>query len=297
MRASLALLCALLAPLATHAREQVLHTERSLYRNIAVVENEGVRCLKFTLKRQDSRQSCIDVADPTNLVLPYLPVAFAGLTVNPDPDSVLILGLGGGTLTEIFATLFPGIRIDAVEIDEAVVRVAREFFDYAEKPGTETHVRDGRVFVRRAARAGKRYDYIILDAFNGDYIPEHLMTREFLEEVRDLLSADGVLVANTFSSSRLYDSESATYASVFGEFLNLRRRYGNRVIVAAGHGDLPPPATLRDNARAVAADLDRYGIDLEQILTLDRGRDWRARARVLTDQYAPANLLRGARGR
>lgn len=290
------LICGVLVAISAGARETVLHTERSLYRNIAVVQEDNVRCLKFTLKRQDSRQSCIDVEDPTHLVLPYLPVAFAGLTVKPDPQSLLILGLGGGTLADIFATLFPGIEIDAVEIDEAVVRVAREYFDYAERPGMQTHVRDGRVFVRRALRAGKRYDYILLDAFNGDYIPEHMMTREFLEEVRALLSADGVLVANTFSSSRLYDSESITYAAAFGEFLNLRRRYGNRIIVATGTGKLPPLERLRENAAAVDAELHIYGIDLGQILTLDRGRDWRRKARMLTDQYAPANLLRGAGG-
>ena len=55
----------------------------------------------------------------------------------------------------------------------------------------------------------------MLDAFDGEYIPEHLMTVEFLE-MRDLLSDDGVLVANTFASSKLYDYESATYAEAFG---------------------------------------------------------------------------------
>ncbi len=43
---------------------------------------------------------------------------------------------------------------------------------------------DARVWVKRAATAPKRYDLIMLDAFNGDYIPEHLMTREYLAETR-----------------------------------------------------------------------------------------------------------------
>jgi spermidine synthase len=42
------------------------------------------------------------------------------------------------------------------------------------------------------------------------------MTREFLEECRAILVSDGVLVANTFSSSRLYDSESVTYGARSG---------------------------------------------------------------------------------
>ncbi|MBT8136372.1 MAG: fused MFS/spermidine synthase [Gammaproteobacteria bacterium] len=278
---------------AVAAAEVTLHTEKSLYQNISVVEEDGVRCLRFTVKRRNSRQSCIDVNNPDRLVLPYTHLMFGGLLVNPAPQRVLLIGLGGGTLVEVFTGLFPGIEIDAVEIDPAVVDVARKYFSYSDPAGTAVHVRDGRVFARRANRRGERYDYIIIDAFNGDYIPEHLMTREFLLECKELLAEKGVLVANTFSSSRLYNSESATYASVFGEYLNLRRPHGNRVIVA-GRDGLPPADWLRLNINRVDADLARFGIDLPRLLSLDRGIDWRRKARILTDQYAPANLMRDA---
>lgn len=280
----------LLLTIPVHARE-VVHTERSLYRNIAVVDYGSVRCLNFTRKRGASRQSCIDLNDPHRLVLQYLPMIFVGLTVQPAPRRVLVIGLGGGTIVQLFSTLFPGIEIDAVEIDPAVVRVAQNYFDFEAAPGTQVHVRDGRVFVRRALRAGERYDFIVLDAFNGDYIPEHLMTLEFLQECRDLLSENGVVVANTFSSSRLYDSESVTYAAAFGSFLNLRRRLGNRVIIASRQP--ARPETIIDTA--VTEKLRRFGVDIPRLLTLDRGVDWRRQARVLSDDYAPANLLQGAR--
>ena len=64
----------------------------------------------------------------------------------------------------------------------------------------------------------------MLDAFDHEYIPEHLLTREFLQEIKGLLAERGVLAANTFASSRLYDFESATYYSVFGEFYRLKQR-------------------------------------------------------------------------
>ncbi|MDH3646429.1 MAG: fused MFS/spermidine synthase [Gammaproteobacteria bacterium] len=274
------------------AAEVILHTEKSLYRNIEVFEDGDIRCLRFTVRRRESRQSCIDPDEPDRLVLPYTPVAFGGLLINPAPKRVLLVGLGGGTIANVFARLYPGISIDAVEIDPAVIEVARNYFNFAERAGTRVFAQDGRVYARRALRNGARYDYILVDAFDGDYIPEHLMTAEFLEECRQLLTNQGVLVANTFSSSRLYNSESATYESVFGDFLNLRRRFSNRVIVAAKNG-LPSPGTLKSNIALVEANLARFDIDLEQILALDRGKDWRGKARVLTDQYAPANLLRG----
>ena len=62
-------------------------------------------------------------------------------------------------------------------------------------------VEDGRAYVRHTLRGGKRYDLIMLDAYDNQYIPEHMLTREFLSEVRSLLQPDGIVAANTFSSA------------------------------------------------------------------------------------------------
>jgi spermidine synthase len=132
----------------------------------------------------------------------------------------------------------------------------------------------------------------MLDAFNGEYIPEHLMTREFLEEVRSLMHDGSVLAANTFSISDLYEYESATYAAVFGTFFNMKPDdSGNRVISTA-----TAAARRRDPGRARRAlrePLAPFGVDLERFLPLmTTDVDWNPNAAVLTDQYAPANLLR-----
>jgi spermidine synthase len=143
--------------------------------------------------------------------------------------------------------------------------------------------------VKRAIREGKKYDAILLDAFDHEYIPEHLLTKEFLTEVKSLLAPEGVLVGNTFSSSKLYDHESTTYAAVFGTFFNLKT--GNRVIVARPAG-LPTEAQLRERALQYEPALRGFGVDALGVLPLFTTRtDWDAKARVLTDQYSPANLL------
>ncbi len=122
---------------------------------------------------------------------------------------------------------------------------------------------------------------VMLDAFDVDYIPPHLLTRQFLEEVRAILSPDGVLVANTFTRSRMYDQESATYAAVFGGFFNLRA--GNRVIIAS-RKPLPDHAHLASNATALADTLAPFGIDVERELQrFSRARDWNENAAVLVD--------------
>ena len=107
--------------------------------------------------------------------------------------------------------------------------------------------------------------------------------------MKSLLTPTGVLVGNTFSSSRLYDHESTTYAAVFGTFYNLKA--ANRVIVARPAG-LPDQAALRARAEEYAPVLRGFGMDALDVLPLfSTAVDWDPSARVLTDQYSPANLL------
>jgi spermidine synthase len=268
---------------------RLLHSERSLYREVLVYESSGVRCMCFTRNCRIGRQSCMDVKRPDRIVMGYPRMMLAALYVNPAPRSVLIIGLGGGTLPRTLVQLLPQVRIDVVEIDPAVVSVARRYFDFRDSERVRVAELDGRVYVKRALREQRRYDLIMLDAFDHEYIPEHLLTQEFLREVQGLLAPGGVLAANTFSSSRLYDHESATYASVFPQFFNLKR--DNRVIIAV-NGPLPEEAQLQANSAQFEAAFRRFGVTTAPLLPLfSRQRDWNPQARVLTDQYSPANLL------
>ncbi|MBB6091763.1 spermidine synthase [Povalibacter uvarum] len=231
----------------------------------------------------------MDMKHPDHFELNYTRMMLGALYLKPQPRSVLVIGLGGGTLPRALVRLLPDVSIDSVEIDPAVVRVAEKYFDFSPSERSRVAEQDGRVFVKRAIRERRRYDLIMLDAFDHEYIPEHLLTQEFLREVKSLLAPDGVLAANTFSSSRLYSHESVTYASVFGTFYNLKRE--NRVIFAT-NGTLPDLPTIATNSRIHEAKLRTFGIETETLLPLFSTRaDWNAKARVLTDQYSPANLL------
>lgn len=273
--------------------DKVIHEERSLYRNIEVKEAQGRRCLVFTVKRRTSRQSCINLNRPEEVVFPYTKMTFAALLLRDKPASILVIGLGGGTLPKTLNRLYPDAAIDVVEIDSAVYRVAQQFFDFQESEQMKVSITDARVFVKRAQIRKESYDLIILDAFTGEYIPEHLMTQEFLKEVKSLLTDTGVVAANTFSTSKLYDHESATYASVFGNFFNFKLPVtGNRVIIA-GPQPLPSMKLLTERARRLANRLAPYYINIEDFPKyMATTSDWDQSVQPMTDQYAPANLLR-----
>ncbi len=271
---------------------ETLHEERSVYRNIFVTEVDGRRCLLFNAVRGERNQTCMNMRNPKEFVFHYAKMTMAGLLVNPNPKSILIAGLGGGTLPAALHELYPDATIEVLEIDQAVVNVAKEFFAYTENEKVQTHVVDARVFIKRAGLQGRKFDFVVLDAFTGEYIPEHMLTQEFLEEVKQVLTPDGVLVSNTFSTSNLYAHESETYRAVFGDFFNLKMSgSGNRVIIAQQQ-PLPNQGQLKVNAQPLYEPLKSYGVDiLEFPARMGTRPDWDQTRRVLTDQFSPANLL------
>jgi spermidine synthase len=293
MQLLLKFLVLILGVLSTIAGAQEIYEEKSLYRNIHVYDDQGLRCMKFGRHAME-RQTCVSLGEPNALVLDYTKMLLGALYLKPEPRKILIIGLGGGTMPSTLQKILPDAKIDSVELDPSVVKVAKRFFNFVPANESSVFIEDGRVFVKRAQKQGKKYDLVILDAFDHVYIPEHMLTREYLLEVKALLEKDGVLAANTFSASRLYDSESATYAAAFGPFYNLK--INNRVILSGNDG-LPSMAEIKSNAERVEGKLRSFGTGKDWLLPLFSTRvQWPADTKILTDQYSPANLLNGVNG-
>ncbi|MEQ9449244.1 MAG: fused MFS/spermidine synthase, partial [Rhodospirillaceae bacterium] len=150
------------------ADDNILHSEKSLYQNIYVLQENGLRCLTFHPSMSRDRQTCVELDDPKHLVFSYTRMMLGALAIKPDPERILIIGLGGGTLPMALRDILPDTYIDAVEIDPAVVAVAGEYFGYEEDARLQTHTMDGRVFVKTALMEGKQYDLVMLDAFDEE---------------------------------------------------------------------------------------------------------------------------------
>jgi spermidine synthase len=117
------------------------------------------------------------------------------MAVHPDPREVLVVGAGdGGVLREL--SRYENIRhIDLVEIDEAVVRVCREYLPFTacafDDPRVTVHFQDGLKFIRHCI---DRYDLIIVDSTDPFGPGEGLFTREFYGNCFKALKEDGILV-------------------------------------------------------------------------------------------------------
>ena len=275
---------------------RLVHRQSTLYHEIFVYQNGSVMTLQFGRQRADLVQSQVDVASPRRLMVEYSMLMLSGLLYQPDPERILVVGLGGGVLPRELHHHFPDALVDVAEIDPEILAVAQQYFGFRTDERLRVHIGDGRVFIHRQGRKVplERYDLIVLDAFNADYIPFHLMTREFLEEVKAVLADDGVVVANVFSDNRLCDAELKTFAAVFGRcqvFMGVEST--NAMIVSPGS---EAPILTVEDALAQAEELRRkhtFAFDLRAVarrLRPDVLPD--PRAPVLTDDKAPVNRLR-----
>lgn len=288
----LAALCAVggLLSLQASAAPRVVKEYRSLYRNITVVENPPQRCIRLENKKNPyNSQSCMVLNNPQELLFFYSQAMFAVLSTLDDGFSVLSVGLGGGTMPTALHNYFSEVDVTTVEIDPKMLEAAKDYMFFAEGPRNAVVVQDARFFIRKEGQKGAQYDVVMLDAFNGEYIPEHLTTQEFLQEVKKVLKPGGLLLSNTFSYKDFYHSESVTYDSVFPDFCMLRSA-GARTIVAY-NGRACDPEQLHKQVAGNLESLKSY-IPFPGFLpeSISNDKNWDPSARIFTDQFSPANL-------
>lgn len=128
--------------------------------------------------------------------------------------SMCLIGSAAGTIAKQYTDVYGPIPIDGAELDSTIIEVGRRFFDM-NMPNFNAVAQDGRYFLTHSPH---RYDVIAVDAYRPPYIPFHLTTVEFFEEVRNHLTETGVLAINvgrTRTDYSLVDALAGTARAVF----------------------------------------------------------------------------------
>ncbi len=176
-------------------------------------------------------------------------------TKGEEESSLYVVGMAGGTIAQLYTTVYGPLPIDGAELDPDIVAAARTYFHLDEYPNVNAVAADGRNFLLRQP-AGKRYTVVAVDAYRPPYIPFHLSTVEFFQLVRDHLAANGVVAVNAARSRddySLVNALAATMAQVFPAVYVVDPpddgySLGNSLLVATVQ-----PTTLADFAANAAA--------------------------------------------
>jgi spermidine synthase len=284
----LAFMFHLLIPAPLKAETKVLYEGDSIYNHIQISQTGQERCMLFG-RYSDKRQTCLNLVEPDQSVFEYTGMMFVGFLFHPETRDVALIGLGGGYVPTVFNLHLPAVRLDSVEIDPLVYTLAQKYFSLKATNMQTVIVNDGRQYLKKTDR---RYDQIWVDAFNTDYIPIHITTKEFLQLAKSKLTKNGLVLQNVHNTNKLFDAHVATYRAVFSHvYIFNGSSSGNSIIVGADNPPFAPPfAPPRFQPRA--GKKQRIGaIDLAAEAEKFVPEPKSPPATVLTDDFNPANLL------
>ena len=174
------------------------------------------------------------------------------------PRSVLVLGLGGGTVTRQLRHLLPEARLTGVELDPEVTRLARQYMEL-DRQGVEVIEGDGYAFLAGTRRT---FDAIVDDIYltgsDDVWRPEDL-TGSVLAALAARLNPGGVALANFITDGHhdlLRQAAQRAFAKRFAATALLQPPRGFNGIIAGGEG-LAPPRGLRRWTASFPTEHDR----------------------------------------
>ena len=307
---------AILLGMPATADAQIIFEEYSAYHHILVEDSGDTRILWF----DNDQETLMSISNPWAGGFDYTDFFHVPMLFDPTIKRVLFMGLGGGTGPKSFLATYPEVRIEVVEIDPMVVKVARKYFHVPNDRRLRIATADARAYIRRARGT---YGAIMLDAYasgpRGGYIPYHLATQEFFQIVYDRLVNGGCLVYNVITTpnfgSAVIDIR-ATLFTVFPVVYAFRAGSSQNTVLVAMKVDptmvqengtrdgfgwpddpwLAQPLSVPD-MQALAAELARLDRPLLPGLDARLSQTARVRGRgtVLRDNFAPTDTGSGRR--
>jgi len=202
----------------------------------------------------------------------------------PDFQNTLLIGGAGYTFPNEYLKKYPTARMDVVEIDPQMTRIAKKFFRLKEHPQLNIIHEDGRVYLNQSA--ANKYDVVLMDAFGSLFsVPFQLTTVEAVQNISRVLKDDGVIIFNLGGAikgdaARFLQAELKTYRQVFPQVYLFKvnsdytdEQLQNLIIVACKDKN--------------AAGLTSGDAEISNLLQHLYDREINSEIEILTDDLAP----------
>jgi len=155
-----------------------------------LMDDGETRSLHFDFKYV---QSEMRIDAPVELIFGYTQAMMAFLLINPMPKDILLVGLGGGSLSKFCHHLLPQTRVTTVEINEDVILLREAFHIPPDNEYFNVIHDDAANYLRHQHQIS---DIILLDGYTTNGLPRMLTTPMFYKDCYNALNNDGILVAN-----------------------------------------------------------------------------------------------------
>jgi spermidine synthase len=179
---------------------------------VYISEKFGVRSLHIG---SDTVQSAMRIAAPNDLELSYTRSMMGFLLFYDRPNSVLMIGLGGGSVAKYVYHRMPWTTIRVIELSERVLTVARRYFAVPPDDGRfKVIIGDGAEY---ASRPDVGTDLIMADGYDGESHVEALASVAFYRNCHDRLNNGGMMVVNLWGGDRAFNETLKRIERAFPE--------------------------------------------------------------------------------
>jgi spermidine synthase/MFS family permease len=218
---------------------------------------------------------------------------------------IMVIGGGGYTFPRWVPAMLPQATVEVVEIDPGVTEAAHRALGLPRDTPIITHNLDGRQFVQERAEPG-HYQLIVQDAVNDLSVPYHIMTKEYNDAVKRLLTPDGVYLLTVIDEFEDGLLMRAAVRTMRESFAHVHLMAADRLWESSVDKDGKPVPVGRcvwvifgsnqpfdREALAAAADRHKIGPAKTVAMPADELQAYldRKPAPVLTDAYAPVENL------
>lgn len=191
-------------------------------------------------------QSRMSKEAPWRLEFEYTRRMVSFLAFHPDPADILIVGLGGGSLSKFCHRFLPNANITSLEINPAVIALRDKFLIPPDGPGFRILLADAVAYL--PAHPGSA-DIILMDAYDADGLPPALCSEDFYLACREALKPGGILSANLWRSDKAFRRNLGRLGRIFDRHVvSATCDTGNESVLCFREPALPPFGTAWKNA-------------------------------------------------
>lgn len=183
-------------------KDKILFESKSTFHDIKVVENEIGRFLHYN----NTYQAGFINTDFYKGNLPYINYFLLPYFYKNSVKKVLLIGLGSGKIVSDLFKIYSEIQqFDIVDIEENILDIAKDFFDFKPNSRTNFYLQDALVYLRLSKT---KYDLIIVDVAGDEGIDERFISEEYFRLIKTNLKKSGIFVSNLCSGADLYNSKN-----------------------------------------------------------------------------------------
>ncbi|MET0322701.1 MAG: transferase spermidine synthase [Duganella sp.] len=220
-------------------------------------------------------QSEMRISHPDDLVLSYCRAMMCFTLFQPQPEHIVMVGLGGGSLAKFCYRYLPHARITVLELRADVIALRDQFAVPRDDARFRIVEADAVAYMARLRGSA---DVLLVDGFDEQGLPPALGSAAFYADCRRALRPGGVLATNIFSYDPLYGAMLQRLRQAFqGRLCSFRGIAGNNRIVFAVHGAQASPALAMQQKVARTHGLALPWLNWLLAWRVVLGLQWRAR--------------------